>query len=203
MIFCSRISLDIGDDNVMNYYNDSLAGKDSPLELFDDNRNKRLAYQNIKQYLYDTGLYDPFLDDPDFNVLDDSTNRLIQYLLKGEYSYSEISRINGCKQLIDNWIKSDIFRLKSIYSMNYAKTKGKESTIKTSTALITKFNELSPEVRGAIIIALTILGIVIASYRKEPIDLNNPNFGRGHNTNNAPYEISQTYDYNESSGRHK
>ena len=186
---------------MMNYYNDDLAGENSPLFLFDEKRNRKLAYQNIRQYMLDTGLYDAY-EDYDFDFRGDSANRLIQYLLKGGYSYLEISRMSGCQDLIDNWIKSDIFRLKSTCSMNYAKTKTKESVVKASAMLVTKFNELPPEVKRIIIIALIMLGIALASYRNEPIDFNNPNFGRRHTTNDAPYQISQIYD-NNGSTRHR
>ena len=185
----------------MSYYNDGIAGEDSPLVLFDEKRNKKLAYQRIHTYLYESGIYDAYLDDPNFDVLGDSTNRLIEYLLNGGYDYHQISQIKGCKNLIDNWIKSDIFRLKSTYSMNYAKTKSKGSVIKTSSMLVTKFKELPPEIQRAIIIGLSILGILIASYKDEPYDISNP-LGTKNNSNNPQYTYSEVYDQN-SSGRHK
>lgn len=171
----------------------------SPLILFDEKRNRDLAYNNIRLYLSNIGEYNCFANNHDFDILNDSVNRLIQYLLKKGYNFRQIGQIRGCKDVIDNWIRMDIFRLKSMYTMNYELTKGREAVVKSS--LVTKIKNLPPDVKRKIIIALVTLGILIASYKNEPFDENNP-FGKSnHDTHDSPYTYSQTYDTG--SSRHK
>ena len=171
----------------------------SPLILFNEKRNRNLAYEKIHLYLSKKEEYSCFLDNPEFDILSDSTNRLIQYLLKKGYNYLQIGQITGCKDVIDNWIRMDVFRLKSMYTMNYELTKGREAVVKSS--LVTKIKNLPPDVKRKIIIALIVLGMLTIGKMQGQYDEDNP-FGKSnHNTHDAPYTYSQTYDTG--SSRHK